>query len=461
MSTIVTWTRQHRLTAFFGLAFAFSWWPWPFYAAGLAPAPFYAIGPVIAALIVIGLTDGRPGYRELLTRLTHWRVGWRWWVVALATPLAVLAVAALANATIWGAPTPDLGSLTWADIGLFFAFRFVNPLDGPFGEEPGWRAYAVPRLQQRWSPLRAGATLGVVVALWHLPLVVASGTLAPFGIAVTFAITLVYVWLFNRTGGSALMTLVFHVAQGTISYTALGFTGADADRMDWLTGTLWCLIAIALVTLDRKAWRTAPIIAHPPAAGCARSAWIAGAPRDVVGDRRGDVEGRREAGVVGEPGDVEVGVLAGAVPPSGQEVEPRAGGDRLQGVGELAVGGRPAAGDVVGVVRQGFRGRQEGDRAPGVGCVAAVEAVVGMRRPRLLTAEHGADVRGMWKNGDSGSTSGPQMVPIRSRIGWTPLPRRLCVVRGSTAFLKAMIRCGRAAVGSASSSCQGISLRPM
>lgn len=82
--------------------------------------------------------------------------------------------------------------------------------------------------------------------------------LAPAGIAVTFPITLVYVWLFNRTGGSALMTLVFHVAQGSISHAALGFTGVDASRMDWLTGMLWCLIAIGLMTLDRKAWRPAP-----------------------------------------------------------------------------------------------------------------------------------------------------------------------------------------------------------
>jgi hypothetical protein len=98
---------------------------------------------------------------------------------------------------------------------------------------------------------------------------------------------------------------------------------------------------------------------------------------------------------VGESGGVEVGVGAGAALPSGREVEPQAGGDRLQGVRELAVGERPAAGDIVGVVPQGLRGRQESDRAPGVGCVAAVTAVVGVQLPRLLTAEHGADVGGM------------------------------------------------------------------
>jgi hypothetical protein len=106
MSTIITWARQRRLTAFFGLTFALSWWPWPFYAAGLAPTPFFAVGPLIAALVVVGVTEGRAGYRDLFARLTRWRVGWCWWVVAVATPLAVLAVAALANVTIWDARRP-------------------------------------------------------------------------------------------------------------------------------------------------------------------------------------------------------------------------------------------------------------------------------------------------------------------------------------------------------------------
>ena len=263
MSAITAWTRRHRLTVFFGLAFAVSWWAWPFYVAGIAPTPFFACGPVVAAIVVIAVADGRAGYRDLFARLTRWRVGWTWWAVAIAMPLAVLAVASLANVTLWGAPAPDLGNLAWADIGLVVAFRFVDPLDGPFGEEPGWRAYALPRLQEKWSPLRAGITLGVVVALWHLPLVT-SGMLAPIGLVVTFAITLVYVWLVNHTGGSALMALVFHVAQGAISYAALGFTEADADRMDWLTGALWCLIAFGLVVADRAAWRTAPASAVSP-----------------------------------------------------------------------------------------------------------------------------------------------------------------------------------------------------
>jgi membrane protease YdiL (CAAX protease family) len=256
MTTLSTWTRQNRLVAFFGLTFLLSWWPWPFYALGAAPTAFFACGPLVAALVVIGVAEGRRGYRDLGARMIRWRVGWVWWCVAIGTPLAVMALAATANVAVWGALAPDLAEISWAGLAAALAVRAVDPLDGPLGEEPGWRGYALPLLQVDRTPLAAGLVLAPVVALWHVPLV-ASGQLAPIALVVTVAITLVYVWLFNRTGGSALMTLVFHVAQGT-GYAVLGFAGADAARMDGLTGALWCALAIAVIGLDRAAWRTAP-----------------------------------------------------------------------------------------------------------------------------------------------------------------------------------------------------------
>jgi uncharacterized protein len=254
-AVIADWTREHRVVAFFALAFLVSWWAWPLYLMGLSPTAFFPCGPLVAALVVIGVTEGRRGYRAWGARLLRWRVGWVWWVVAVGTPLAVLALASTANVAFWGASSPVLSQVPWASVLLFGALRFVDPLDGPLGEEPSWRAYAVPEMQTTRSPLAATMVLAPLVALWHLPLVTA-GMLAPVAIPVTFAITFVYVWLFNRTGGSALLTIVFHVAQGTFSYAVLGFVGADAARMDWLTGGLWCALAAGLLVADRAAWRT-------------------------------------------------------------------------------------------------------------------------------------------------------------------------------------------------------------
>lgn len=257
MSSIVAWTRKHRVAVFFGLAIVVSWWAWPAYLLDWSPTPFFACGPLVAALIVIGVADGRAGYRALGARLVRWRVGWVWWAVALGTPLAVVAVASTANVTGWGAPAPVLAQMAWGSIAAGFAIRFVNPLDGPLGEEPGFRGYALPWLQADRSPLVSGLILAAFVSLWHLPIVTV-GALPPFALVVTFAITFVYVWLFNHTGGSVLLVLVFHVAQGTVSYAALGFAGADAARMDVLTGALWIAIAVALVLFDRQAWQVAP-----------------------------------------------------------------------------------------------------------------------------------------------------------------------------------------------------------
>jgi membrane protease YdiL (CAAX protease family) len=265
MSSVTDWTRRHRLVAFFGLTFLLTWWSWPLWALGAPVPPHWPIGPLLAALIVIGVAEGAPGYRRLGARMIRWQVGWRLWLFALGTPLAVLAVASAANAALFGAPAPVLAGMAWGSLALVFASRFVDPLDGPLGEEPGWRGYALPLLQARRSPLVSATVLAAFAALWHLPLVV-SGQLGAVGLPVTFAITFVYVWLFDRSGGSVLMTMVFHVAQGTVSYAALGFTGPDADRMNWLTGALWAALAVGLVVADRATWRTAQpaAVADPP-----------------------------------------------------------------------------------------------------------------------------------------------------------------------------------------------------
>jgi hypothetical protein len=91
------------------------------------------------------------------------------------------------------------------------------------------------------------------VALWHLPLI---GDTGPAGIGTTFVITFVYVWLFNRTGGSVLLVLVFHSAQGFITMGDLGYAGADLARLQWIELAAWAVVAAALIGLDRAAWRS-------------------------------------------------------------------------------------------------------------------------------------------------------------------------------------------------------------
>jgi uncharacterized protein len=257
MSSTVSWVRLHRLTSFFVLAYVFSWTPWVFDTVGISLGTrFFPGGPLVAAVLVIATAEGGRGFRELGSRLIRWRVGWVWYAVALGLP--ALMVLATGVVTWWlGAPVPDLSAVVWADVVLVLAFRMVNPADSALGEEAGFRGYALPHLQGRWSPLAAAGVLGVLVAGWHIPLVVL-GNLGWIGLPSTVVITFLYVWLFNRTGGSLLMTMLFHASQGAFTFGMLGFPDAEEDRAGYVYFGVLVVAVVAVVGLDRAAWRQAP-----------------------------------------------------------------------------------------------------------------------------------------------------------------------------------------------------------
>ncbi|WP_181037570.1 CPBP family intramembrane glutamic endopeptidase [Arthrobacter sp. ZGTC412] len=217
---------------------------------------FLPIGPLAAAIIVIALTEGRAGFRAWGRRLIRWRVGWIWYAVAILLPVLLVLVSGVITMVL-GAAAPGLAQLTWSGMLTVFAVRLVNPLDGPLGEEPGFRGYALPLLQTSRSPLVSAAILGVLVALWHLPLVLFGG-LSVTGLPTTFAITFLYVWLFNRTDGSVLLTLLFHNSQGTFTMGSFGFTGADAVRVELVYFMVVVLAVLGTIALDRQAWQKAP-----------------------------------------------------------------------------------------------------------------------------------------------------------------------------------------------------------
>jgi hypothetical protein len=71
-------------------------------------------------------------------------------------------------------------------------------------------------------------------------------------------VTFWYAWLFNRTGGSVLLTLIAHVTEGSVNFQGLWSAGPNADRTSWTWLISWALLVVALLIFDRKSWRTAP-----------------------------------------------------------------------------------------------------------------------------------------------------------------------------------------------------------
>jgi membrane protease YdiL (CAAX protease family) len=244
--------RRRELVIFFALSYLIAWSTVPF-------GSFLAFAPLVSAIVVVLVAEGLPGLAKIGRRLIRWRVNWIWYAAAIVLPLLVHAVAIGLNMAT-GAPAPSFAQFVpWYTVLLLFGLRMVNPTEGPLGEEPAWRGFAQPRLQSKWSPLVSTALLGLLITGWHLPLVFMPQFDLGFpDIATTVVVTFWYGWLFNRTGGSVLLTLIAHATEGSINTQTLWSGGPYADRVAWMWLISWTLLVAALFIFDRKSWRTAP-----------------------------------------------------------------------------------------------------------------------------------------------------------------------------------------------------------
>ncbi len=193
--------------------------------AGLLPTGFSQLGALsasMAGLVLAAVEGGRGRVTELLRRGLIWRVGGRWWFIAISYT-AGLAIAALVVASSVrgdGIDTSDFGSLARVVPMMVVLIIFAG-----FGEEFGWRGFLVPRLQARHSALRASLIVGVCHSAWHIPLFFVNGTaqngwagelglvtaLLGYSLFVTaWAVHLS--WIFNNTRGSVLLVAVAHGA---------------------------------------------------------------------------------------------------------------------------------------------------------------------------------------------------------------------------------------------------------
>src|SRR5262249_20623036 len=118
------------------------------------------VGPFLSAFIMTGITEGREGIEWLLRRCVLWRGGGWGELFGL---ILVLGVIVLPGAMGSFKGLASLVAMPWLSQ-IVYVF-----LHGPLGEEPGWRGFALPRLQRVYGPLVGSLILGPLWALWHLP----------------------------------------------------------------------------------------------------------------------------------------------------------------------------------------------------------------------------------------------------------------------------------------------------
>jgi membrane protease YdiL (CAAX protease family) len=222
-----------------------------------SPIRYYLLLPLLAMIptwILSGAFTRDPGVRELLHSLVH-PGNWRWQAVAFFFWPAILLIPAgiahLFHAPLTWPQHRDTIRLSTAYGGIAFlsAFLFTAAL-----EEPGWRGFLLPRLQQRFSPLLASILVWFPWALWHAPL----DFHRPFRftlvtyllIRVVFLIpiTIILTWLYNRSGANLLTVVIFHAAMNTFPFVLPYFQPAFA---------LVILFAVIVIFTDRM-WRLCP-----------------------------------------------------------------------------------------------------------------------------------------------------------------------------------------------------------
>jgi uncharacterized protein len=246
--TVITgFTRRHPVPTFYALAFAISWGaillilgPDGLFSTGatmpLAGGAALLAGPSISGIGLTVLIDGKSGLRRLVSRLRQWRVGARWYAVALLTgPLVMVA-------TVFGLSlaSPEFRSdFLMADdkLSIVVSGIVVGLLVG-FFEELGWTGFALPRMRRRYGVVTTGLVMGLLWSAWHFPMF--AGTTDPTGTlpAVLVVAVLLFAWLppyrvlmawvYDRTE-SLLIAMLMHVPISVTTFTlASGATSGTA-----------------------------------------------------------------------------------------------------------------------------------------------------------------------------------------------------------------------------------------
>jgi hypothetical protein len=273
MTNIAAFIKRHPVLSYFTLTFAISWGGVLILGAPsgmpttsekfqkLWPIVFlpYFLGPSIASILLTGLVYRRSGFRELLSRFFRWRVGARWYAVALLT--APLLVAAILLALSLTSPAFLPGILDSDNrLGIILSGIVVGLFFGGLLEELGWTGFVVPRLRQHYSTISTGLILGSLWGAWHfLPTFWGSGDSAGelslslllppclFYIGVLPAYRVLMVWVYDRTGESLFVAMFMHASLTASTLFILSPSVKGVSLMIYyfiLTTALWVIVAV-------------------------------------------------------------------------------------------------------------------------------------------------------------------------------------------------------------------------
>lgn len=261
--------RRFPVVTYFALTFTISWTGALAVAAphlirfhplpnitGIVMFPVMLLGPSFAGIVLTRIVDGNSGLRDLFSRILLARVPVSWYTTLLIPPVLVLTVLLFLERFISPRYAPNL---------FFMGILFGIPAG--FLEEIGWMGYAFPKMRSRNSWVAPSIQLGLLWALWHLPVINYLGTATPHGIYwlpffLAFALTLtamrvLIAWIYENTK-SVLLAQLMHVSStgALVVFSAPRVTAMQEVIWYALYGiVLWVVVAIVLTNRRRQRFR--------------------------------------------------------------------------------------------------------------------------------------------------------------------------------------------------------------
>lgn len=221
-------------------------------------------GPTIASLVLTGLISGRRGLRDIRSRLLRWRVGARWYAIALLTTPILFGAVLLGLSLTSPAYLP---AIVTADDRAGLVLSGVALSCTTILEEVGWTGFATPRLRLRHRALSTGLIAGILWGVWHLLQIVWVARTSSAGLSMTVYLPLYFlsgtgaltayrvlmVHVYDHTGSLPVATLMHaSYAACTIVILSPGVMGASFLIYSWVfTAVLWGVVAVVTVANGR------------------------------------------------------------------------------------------------------------------------------------------------------------------------------------------------------------------
>lgn len=291
------WIKEHPVLAYVVLAYAITWLCWipslliaqeqgyllPFAAnyaqlgkegfsspghKAVSAVFFLAVyGPLVSGLLVTLVTQGREGLASWLRRIVRWRVKFKWYGIVFLINLILLVFPLLIGVLTRLMP---LREIRFASVGYLALIFLVQILTSGLGEEPGWRGFLWPLLQERLGSEKAVWRLGLIWAVWHYPFTIfftlSSATGVPAAGLVLMVVlslagntisligmTYLYAWMYNHTE-SVFLAILFHALNNVVPLVLLG--GLHPSLGLALAVAPWVLVFV-LEKIYGKAWLAA------------------------------------------------------------------------------------------------------------------------------------------------------------------------------------------------------------